>query len=50
MPSSSKWCLSFWFSNQNNVCISHLSHPCYMPHPSHSPWFDDLNNNIWWGL
>jgi hypothetical protein len=22
------------------LCISHLSHPCYMSHASHSPLFD----------
>jgi hypothetical protein len=25
-----------------------LSHMYYMPHPSHSPWCDHLNN-VWWG-
>jgi hypothetical protein len=25
------------FSGQNFVCISHLSHTCFMPHTSHSP-------------
>lgn len=24
-----------------------LSSACYMPHRSHSPWFDDPNN-VWW--
>jgi hypothetical protein len=31
------------------VCISPLRHTCYMPRPSHSSWFDHLNN-IWWGV
>jgi hypothetical protein len=29
--------------------VSHLSHTCYMPRPSHLPWFDHPNN-IWWSL
>jgi hypothetical protein len=29
-----------------NVCISHLSHPCYMFRPSHPIWFVH-RNNIW---
>jgi hypothetical protein len=29
------------------VCISHLSHDCCMPNPTHYPWFDH-SNNIWW--
>jgi len=33
MPRSYKWSLSFRFSNQNTVCISQLSHVCYMPTP-----------------
>jgi len=37
------------FSNQNFVCVSHLSHACNMPHPSHLPWLDYLNN-IWWSI
>jgi len=28
MPTSSEWPLPFWYSNQNIVCIFHLSHPC----------------------
>jgi len=40
MPRSSKWSLPFRFSNQNIICISHISHACYMSLPSHSPsWF-----------
>jgi len=42
---SSKRSLPFSFSNQNIVCISHLSHACYMARPSHPPWFDHPNNN-----
>jgi hypothetical protein len=34
---SSEWSLPFRFSNQSTVCISHLSHACYMPLPSHNP-------------
>jgi len=30
-PKSSKWCLPFWFSNQNFVCISHLSYATTYP-------------------
>jgi len=29
MPRSSEWFLPFRFSDQNFVCISHLSHVCY---------------------
>jgi len=36
-PTSPKWSLPFRFSNQNYICISHLSHACDMPHPSHPP-------------
>jgi hypothetical protein len=43
-PRSSTWSLLFRISNQNSVCISHLPCLCYMPHPSHSPWFDHPNN------
>jgi hypothetical protein len=46
---SSKWSLPIRFSNQTIVCISHLSHPCYMPCPPHPPWFDH-NNNVWWNI
>jgi len=28
----------FKFSNQNIVCISHVSHACYMPHLCNSSW------------
>jgi hypothetical protein len=36
-PRSSKWSLPFTFSNQNSLCISHLSHVCYMHCPSLPP-------------
>jgi hypothetical protein len=36
IPRSSKWRLPSRVSNENSVCISHVSY--YMPHPSH-PWF-----------
>jgi hypothetical protein len=29
--------------------LSHLFHECYMPRPSHPPWFYHLNN-IYWSL
>jgi hypothetical protein len=29
------------------VCISHVSHTCYMPRSSHPPWFDRPNNILW---
>jgi hypothetical protein len=45
----SEWSLSFWFSNQNFLCVSSLSHACYMPRPCHPTWFDHPNN-IWWSL
>jgi hypothetical protein len=44
MPRSSKWSLPFRFPNQNIVRISHLSHACYTPRPSHPPWFHRPNN------
>jgi len=47
-PRSSKWSLPFRFFNQNIVCISHLSHPCYMP-PSH-PLSFNYPNNIRWSI
>jgi hypothetical protein len=46
MPTSSEWSLTFRFSNQNTVCISHPSSACYMPSPSHPPLFYH-HNNIW---
>jgi len=44
---SSKWSLTFSFSTQNNVGFSHSPHTCYMPCPSHPPWFDCPNNILW---
>jgi len=32
-PKSSEWSLPFGYSDQNFVCIYHLSHPCYIPSP-----------------
>jgi hypothetical protein len=32
---SSEWSLPFKFSNLNIVCISHLSHACYISPQSH---------------
>jgi hypothetical protein len=34
-------------SDQYFMCISHLSHACYMSTPSHTPLFDHPSN-IWW--
>jgi len=39
--------LPFRISNQNLLCISHLSHAIYMPHPSHPLWLDH-SNKVWW--
>jgi hypothetical protein len=47
-PWSSKRSLSFWFSHQNLVRISLLSHECHMSRPPHSPWFDLPNNILGW--
>jgi len=44
MPGSSEWCLPIWFSYQDFVSISHLSHAYCMPSPCRSPQFHDLNN------
>ena len=35
---SSKCSLSLRFLHQNTVCSYSLSHRCYVPRPSHSPW------------
>jgi hypothetical protein len=43
-PRCPKWSLPLRFSNYNLKCISCLSHPCYMPRPPNSPWFDHLNS------
>jgi hypothetical protein len=37
-PASSKLFLFLRFLHQNTVCSSSLSHTCYVPRPSHSPW------------
>jgi hypothetical protein len=47
MPRSSEWPL-FRSSNQNFVCVSHLSSAFCVPRPSHPPWFDHPNN--WWSV
>jgi hypothetical protein len=36
---SSQWSLSFLLSHQYSICIPLFPHSCYMPCPSHSPWF-----------
>jgi hypothetical protein len=46
-PRSSEWSLLVSFFYQYFVCISHLSHSCYMPRLCHPPWLDHPNN-IWW--
>jgi len=46
-PTSFRWFLPFRYSDQNAVCISHLSHACYMPHAPRPPWFDYRNNILW---
>jgi hypothetical protein len=48
-PMSSEWSLSFGFSDQNFVRISHISHTCYMLRQSHPNSFDH-SNNIWWSV
>jgi hypothetical protein len=35
------------FSIQNTVCVSCLSHACYLPRSSHPPCFDQSNNILW---
>jgi len=44
MPMYFDWSLPFRFSDQSIVLISHLYRACYMPHPSHRPWFHHPNN------
>jgi len=39
---SSEWPHPFRFSNENTLRISHLSRVCYVSHPSHPPWFDQI--------
>jgi hypothetical protein len=46
MSWSSQWSLSFWLSHQYPICIPLLSHSCYMPCPSHSPWL--YHSNYTW--
>jgi hypothetical protein len=48
-PTSFNWSLPFRFPNESTACISQLSHPCYMPHPSYPPAFDHPNK-IWWSV
>jgi len=40
VPSSYEWSLTFRFSYQNFVCISHLSYALYRLSSSHPPSFD----------
>jgi hypothetical protein len=53
LPSNLRLCLPSGlfpaFSNQNIVCISHLSYPCNIPRSSHPPWFDKPNR-VWWSV
>jgi hypothetical protein len=46
---SSEWSLPFKFSDQNFVCVSHLSHACYILCQSNPPCFDHPNN-VWWSV
>jgi hypothetical protein len=48
VPVSSKWPSSFWFLHQNHLHVCPLPCMCYMPCPSHPPWFDHQNNFWWW--
>jgi len=43
-PRSCEWFLLFRLSVQNVVCVPHLFHACYIPRPSHLPWFDRSNS------
>jgi len=49
IPGSTKCSLSLRFPHQNPVDTNPLAHICYMPRPSHSSQFDQLNN-IWWAV
>jgi len=46
MARSSECTFPYKFSNRNIVCISHLSHACYMPRPFH-PLLDRPNDIQW---
>jgi hypothetical protein len=48
IPKSPKFALSFRFSCQD-FCFF-LTHACYMPHPTHLPWFNHPNNIRYTGL
>jgi hypothetical protein len=43
---SSFWCLSFWLSHQNPVCIPLLTTACYILYPSYLLWLG-RSNYIW---
>lgn len=43
---ASEWSLPSRFSNQNSVCISHVSRELYMLNESYPPLFDHLNE-VW---
>jgi len=45
-PRYSEWSLPFRFSDQNVVCISRLSHACYMSRPSHAPWLNHYSCSL----
>jgi hypothetical protein len=47
MLRSLKWSLPLRNSNENVVCISNLSHVCYMPCTSHPSLFNHHNNISW---
>jgi hypothetical protein len=46
-PRSFEWSFLFRFYDQKFICISYVSYVCYMPRPSHPPWFDHPNNILW---
>jgi hypothetical protein len=43
MPRCSRWCLPFWLSKQNSICITLLPHAGYMPCLFHPSWHDHSN-------
>jgi len=48
-PSLPIFVILFRFSDENFVCISHLSFSCYMPHIYHPSWLCRPHNKpIWW--